>query len=364
MYSISKYPLTGPEVVNPIPTRDGEGDSGKGASSAMNIPPYDVLYNHTLLCVPTEAPLGQPSNDAAVQVISLRTYESLGKFCVTSHSIRYMCVSTNGKMLAVASDKGTLIRIYRIPDGALLLTFRRGTRALPICSLAFSPDGKLLLTASSHSTTIHIFALDDAAFSLDALYNNRLQLPHSPTPTTVHHLQKLQPSVNTPSSSNGNNTFKYFMGFLSHSANAVGTSLTQHVQSLGATVQSYVEPPRARTCIHLQRTRPVSAIFTEARVVCIVTEHGSTLYYELLSDGSSTLCKTVPAISKTVRDMLVSSAATAAVHPAASTFISASTPNLSHPSNFTPSIPPLVLASTPDISHQPPSYDTNTFLID
>ena len=52
-----------------------------------------------------------------------------------------------------------MIRVFGVPDGALLYQFRRGTKPAAITSLAFNPAADLLC-ASSESETVHIFRLE------------------------------------------------------------------------------------------------------------------------------------------------------------------------------------------------------------
>lgn len=66
----------------------------------------------------------------------------------------------HGTKLATASEKGTVIRVFSVPQGKRLFEFRRGIkRNAAINSLSFSPDS-LFLSASSNLETIHIFRLD------------------------------------------------------------------------------------------------------------------------------------------------------------------------------------------------------------
>ncbi|KAI8899461.1 WD40-repeat-containing domain protein [Globomyces pollinis-pini] len=65
----------------------------------------------------------------------------------------------NGTILASASDKGTVIRVFSIPDGAQLFQFRRGTYTARIYCLSFSLNSKMLCV-SSDSDTVHIYRCD------------------------------------------------------------------------------------------------------------------------------------------------------------------------------------------------------------
>ncbi|CAA2956843.1 autophagy-related 18a [Olea europaea subsp. europaea] len=65
-------------------------------------------------------------------------------------------LSQDGKLLATASTKGTLVRIFNTHDGTLLQEVRRGVNRAEIYSLAFSPTAHWL-AVSSDKGTIHVF---------------------------------------------------------------------------------------------------------------------------------------------------------------------------------------------------------------
>ncbi|CAL8381775.1 WD repeat domain phosphoinositide-interacting protein 1 isoform X1 [Gadus morhua] len=68
--------------------------------------------------------------------------------------------NTSGTKLASASEKGTVIRVFTVPEGHKLFEFRRGMkRYVSISSLSFSADGQFLC-ASSNTETVHIFKLE------------------------------------------------------------------------------------------------------------------------------------------------------------------------------------------------------------
>ncbi|CAH8642383.1 unnamed protein product [Dicrocoelium dendriticum] len=63
-------------------------------------------------------------------------------------------------LLATASEKGTVIRVFSIPHGDKLMEFRRGlTRCVSICCLSFSLNNQFLV-AASHTETLHVFKLE------------------------------------------------------------------------------------------------------------------------------------------------------------------------------------------------------------
>lgn len=61
-------------------------------------------------------------------------------------------------MLATASDKGTVVRVFSVPDAKKLWQFRRGSSSARIFSINFNLMSTLL-AVSSDTSTIHIYRL-------------------------------------------------------------------------------------------------------------------------------------------------------------------------------------------------------------
>ncbi|KAL2940967.1 Autophagy-related protein 18a [Bienertia sinuspersici] len=81
------------------------------------------------------------------------------KFVLAHDSvIASMALTLDGRLLATASSKGTLVRVFNTLDGSLLQEVRRGTDRAEIQSLAFSSNARWL-AASSDRGTIHVFNL-------------------------------------------------------------------------------------------------------------------------------------------------------------------------------------------------------------
>ncbi|KAI9224910.1 WD40-repeat-containing domain protein [Blastocladiella britannica] len=72
-----------------------------------------------------------------------------------------MSFSPTGRYLATASAKGTVIRVFGVPDGSIVAQFRRGSYPARIYSLAFHPE-ESLLAVSSATETVHVFRLPRA----------------------------------------------------------------------------------------------------------------------------------------------------------------------------------------------------------
>lgn len=79
---------------------------------------------------------------------------------VEAHLASLSCITMNndGTRLATASEKGTIIRVFSIPDGQKLFQFRRGSVPSRIYSMSFNSTSTLLCVSSA-TETIHIFKL-------------------------------------------------------------------------------------------------------------------------------------------------------------------------------------------------------------
>ncbi|XP_044970303.1 autophagy-related protein 18d-like [Hordeum vulgare subsp. vulgare] len=85
-----------------------------------------------------------------------------GSVNVRAHDSGVACLalSRDGRLLATAGTRGTLVRIFSTADGTKLQELRRGTDGADIHCIAFSPDSKWL-AVSSDKATVHVFSVDD-----------------------------------------------------------------------------------------------------------------------------------------------------------------------------------------------------------
>lgn len=72
-----------------------------------------------------------------------------------------LAINSTGTLLATASDKGTVIRIFALPSGERVHEFRRGSYPAKIYSISFNAVSTLLCVASD-TETVHIFKLSRA----------------------------------------------------------------------------------------------------------------------------------------------------------------------------------------------------------
>ena len=71
-------------------------------------------------------------------------------------------LTLDGALLATASEKGTLIRVYDTATATLMHEFRRGADRATVYSIAFAP-GKDFLAVSSDKGTVHVYVVPERA---------------------------------------------------------------------------------------------------------------------------------------------------------------------------------------------------------
>jgi autophagy-related protein 18 len=79
---------------------------------------------------------------------------------IEAHNSPLSCIALNndGTLLATASEKGTIIRVFSVPDAQKLYQFRRGSIPARIFSMSFNSTSTLLCVSSA-TETVHIFRL-------------------------------------------------------------------------------------------------------------------------------------------------------------------------------------------------------------
>ncbi|KAJ8246407.1 hypothetical protein GJAV_G00267400 [Gymnothorax javanicus] len=106
--------------------------------------------------------LAYPGSASIGEIIVYDTNSLSTVTTIPAHDSPLAAVTFNssGSKLASASERGTVIRVFAIPEGARLFEFRRGMkRYVSISSLSFSADAQFLC-ASSNTETVHIFKLE------------------------------------------------------------------------------------------------------------------------------------------------------------------------------------------------------------
>ncbi|KAG5635950.1 hypothetical protein H0H81_009575 [Sphagnurus paluster] len=93
-----------------------------------------------------------------VLLFSTRSLSTLNVIQAHKTPISFLSINSTGTLLATASEKGTVIRVWSVPGVEKLYQFRRGTREARIYSISFNLVSSLLAVSSAHDT-VHIFKL-------------------------------------------------------------------------------------------------------------------------------------------------------------------------------------------------------------
>ena len=105
--------------------------------------------------------IAYPSVDVGKIIIKNYDEKKNNNYCtieINAHQTEIIALAMNndGSLVASASEKGTIIKIFKTKDSALIQELRRGTSAATIYSLAFDDKSKYI-ACSSNKGTVHIF---------------------------------------------------------------------------------------------------------------------------------------------------------------------------------------------------------------
>lgn len=105
-----------------------------------------------------------PGSSAVGEVQIFDAVHLNAKCAISAHEspVAALAFSMCGRRLATASERGTVIRVFSVPERVRLHELRRGVkRCVSIACLAFSACGAFL-AATSNTETVHVFRLQDA----------------------------------------------------------------------------------------------------------------------------------------------------------------------------------------------------------
>lgn len=128
---------------------------------------------HTIMTVPNIEGIVALSNDSISSILLYPCSHVEGMLCVYDclnlhlieifrahhHRLAIVSLSPGGNLAATASVRGTIIRVFSMPDMQKLFTFKRGSSTAIIYDISFVPNMPIILTTSS-SGTVHCFLLD------------------------------------------------------------------------------------------------------------------------------------------------------------------------------------------------------------
>jgi len=94
--------------------------------------------------------------------VTIKNYDTNETRTINAHKgvINALSMNNDGTLLATASEKGTLIRIYRTKDGIQIQELRRGSQQSEIFCICFDSTSSFLACTSDHGTA-HIFHVNN-----------------------------------------------------------------------------------------------------------------------------------------------------------------------------------------------------------
>jgi len=238
---------------------------------------------------------------------------------IQAHQAPLSCIAINndGTLMATTSEKGTIIRVFSIPDGKKLYQFRRGSMPARIFCMTFNATSTLLCVSSA-TETVHVFKL--APPSNNPANNNGAQTASPPSsPKGQQGFFSRDRSV-SPSTSEDQSDSTYpdgdpspiaasrqprhpgLMSFVRRTSQNVSTGLVARAAGyLPSSVTEMWEPQRDFAWMRIPRgtnglpVRSVVAMANNVPHVMVATNEGDFYVYtvDLEKGGEGTLVKRV-----------------------------------------------------------------------
>ncbi|KAL3650367.1 Autophagy-related protein 18d [Castilleja foliolosa] len=132
---------------------------------------------------------------------------------INAHDSKIACLTLtmDGLLLATASVRGTLVRIFNTMDGTRLQEVRRGTDKADIYSIALSPNVQWL-AVSSDKGTVHIFSLRVRVVGEDRSTDS--MTAKSPALFTQNSSNSLDSLISQSTGANPGSSFSFMKGVL------------------------------------------------------------------------------------------------------------------------------------------------------
>ncbi|GAB7350652.1 hypothetical protein MBLNU459_g1219t1 [Dothideomycetes sp. NU459] len=234
---------------------------------------------------------------------------------IPAHQAPLSCIAMNteGTLLATASEKGTVIRVFALPSAQKLYQFRRGSMPARIHCMSFNATSTLLCVSSA-TETVHIFRLSPQDAVPDSASDGGLSSPRMGQPYSTRD-RSISPggggdspdasslSANTLDASAADNRGLRNPGFMSmvrRTSQNVSTSLVSRAAGyLPSAVTEIWEPARDFAWVKIPKARngnPVKSVVAMAGgapEVMVATSEGDFLVYniDLEKGGEGTLVR-------------------------------------------------------------------------
>ena len=134
---------------------DHEGDTQDIKATYANDKGICVINSYEKK--PVIATLGSKKGEILVWKLNLNECKT-----IQAHESNIECIAlnTDGSLVATASEKGTIIRVFNVESGENIYSFRRGSIGASIYDICFSQEAHpYYLACCSNNGTVHIFEL-------------------------------------------------------------------------------------------------------------------------------------------------------------------------------------------------------------
>ena len=224
--------------------------------------------------------------------------------------LSHIALNGDGTLLATASEKGTIIRVFSVPDAQKLYQFRRGSMPARIYSMSFNTTSTLLCVSSA-SETVHVFRLSSQSARPSSATTT--SSPSSPTGLTRNSRDRsLSPSSEDQGESNylgqsdmGNASRPQrnptFMSMLRRTSQNIGGSVAAAVGGyMPSAVAEIWEPQRDFAWVRIPKSssgsssiKTVVAMSSSGPQVMVVTSEGNyfVFHIDLESGGEGSMVK-------------------------------------------------------------------------
>lgn len=219
-----------------------------------------------------------------------------------------MAINSEGTLLATASEKGTVIRVFELPSAKKLYQFRRGSMPARIYCMTFNATSTLLCVSSA-TETIHIFKLSPQSPNSGA--DGIPQSPNSDkafdprgrseSPMSDQNASTdLEASSTTEASVTGKPRIPGFMSLMRRTSQNVSSNFVSRAAGyLPSAVTEIWEPSRDFAWVKVPRSRSgqmvksVVAMAAGLPQVMVATSEGEYLVYnvDLEKGGEGTLVR-------------------------------------------------------------------------
>lgn len=210
-----------------------------------------------------DAPAHVPSSVSSrplsgdVQLLDSLTFRPLDVIAAHRTPVAALSLSSDGLLLATASEKGTIIRVYNVSSSRKIYQFRRGSLPAKVQSMSFNLSVSFL-TVSSDSDTVHIFKL-----STD---------------------QERRQGPDEAQTSSARSSKRGTMGMIRKQSQSFGRSFAGTFGAyLPSSVSELLEPMRdfASLKIPTRSTRSLAALNPSNSHVMVITGKGEYFQYEI-----------------------------------------------------------------------------------